>query len=139
MDMSLWRAIFVKSLIANIAAHGKTLIKDMPETLFFVQVRKKKRSLHEATPRKGIKEPNRSAKRNAKNTKNVGVFYLYDKVQFGDKVGWITGFTGTSGAYINDKDDNYITEEGKTYKQVLLSKLKVLKHNNNWISYEFCA
>lgn len=121
-----------------IAAHGKARIKNVPETLFFVQVRKKKRSLHEATPRKGRKEPNREAKRNAKNTKNVGRFCLYDKVRFGDKTGWISGFTGALGAYIKDKNGNYITEAGKTYKQVLLSKVKLLKRNNNWISYESC-
>ena len=118
-----------------IACHGKTKIKNIPETIFFIQVRKKKRSLHEATPRKGRKEPNREAKRNAKNTKEVNGFYLFDKVQYNNQIGWITGFTGTSGAYIKDKDGNYITEDGKSYKQVALSKLKVLKHNNGWISH----
>lgn len=118
-----------------IAAHGKQSIRNIPETLFFVQVRKKKRTLHEATPRKGRKEPNREAKRNEKNTKRIGKFFLYDKVQYVDKIGWISGFTSSTGAYIKDDNGNYITEENKTYKQVSLSKLHMLKHNNNWIQY----
>lgn len=122
-----------------IAAHEKEFVRDISETVFFVQVRKKKRSLHEATPRKGVKEPNRMAKRNAKNTKQVGDYHIYDKVMFNGNTGWITGFTGVSGAYIKNRDGSYITEEGKAYKQVSLSKLRFLCHNNGWITYEECA
>ena len=42
--------------------------------IMFKQFRKKKRSLHEATARKGRKEPNHTSKRNAKNTKFAKVF-----------------------------------------------------------------
>lgn len=133
------KALFLSKSHANdavtIAARGKTRVINIPDTLFFKQVHKKKRSLHEATPRKGIKEPNRTAKRNAKNTKNIGDFYLYDKVQYKNKIGWISGFSGGYAAYIKDADDNYIVEEGKSYKQILLTKLKLLSHNNGWISY----
>ena len=74
-----------------------TSVEDTDKTIYYKQVRKKKRSLHEATPRKGRKEPNRIAKRNNKNTKAVvskGKKYaLYDKVSYNRQVGWITGFT----------------------------------------------
>ena len=50
-----------------IAAHGMELIRNSTETTFYKQLRKQKRSLHEATPRKGRREPNRTAKRNRKN------------------------------------------------------------------------
>ena len=104
---------------------------------FYVkQVRKKKRSLHEATARKGRKEPNRLAKRNEKNTKQVlyknKVYHIYDKVEIDNKVGYLTGFSGSM-AYVQNLDGDYITKEGKTYKQVPLNELKVLSHNNNWI------
>ena len=54
------------------------------------QFRKKKRSLHEATARKGRKEPNIEAKRNSKNTPHSNGFYLNDKVKVFNKVGWIS-------------------------------------------------
>jgi len=54
-----------------IAMTGINDIQDIPELTVIRQVRKKKKSLHEATPRKGRKIPNRDAKRNSKNTKEV--------------------------------------------------------------------
>lgn len=104
------------------------------ETVYYKQVRKKKRSLHEATPRKGRSTPNREAKRNSKNTKAVGKFHLYDEVEYNDQVGFITGFAGEYAAYIQDFDGNYITMPGKKYKQINLSELKLIRRNNNWIS-----
>lgn len=57
------------------------------DNIYYIkQVRKKKRSLHEEIPRKGRKEPNRKAKRNSKNTKEIivkersgacGIKYIY--------------------------------------------------------------
>lgn len=112
-------------------------LEDHVPVLSVRQVRKKKRSLYEANPRKGRKEPNRTAKRNPKNTKQVTAkgtqYFLYDEVECFGKRGFITGFTGTSGAYIQDMDGNYITIPDKVYKQVPLSGLKIKKHNNNWI------
>ena len=95
------------------------------------QFRKKKRSLHEATARKGRKEPNRLAKRNSKNTKYSGGFYLNDKVKVFGKIGWISGFC-SGGCYVKDIDDNYITIPNKNYKQVGFKKLVLMCHNNNW-------
>ena len=115
-----------------IVISGIETIKENPsEWLLIRQFRKKKRSLHEATARKGRKEPNRTQKRNSKNTPSYQGYFLNDKVSVLDKVGYITGFT-SGGAYIKDKDGNYITIPNKSYKQVNISKLQLLHHNNNW-------
>lgn len=115
---------------------GNVEINDTETTIYYKQVRKKKRSLHEATPRKGRKLPNREAKRNNKNTKEVvskGKKYsLYDKVVYNEQNGWITGFTGTS-AYVQTYDGEYLIPVGKNYKQISLSQLKTIQKNNNWI------
>lgn len=116
-----------------IAISGIKAIQEIHGNTFKLkQFRKKKRSLHEATARKGRKEKNITSKRNEKNTKEVKGFFLNDKVEVFGLTGYITGFTGTSGAYIKDINDNYITIPGKTYKQVSLSNLNVIRHNNNW-------
>lgn len=102
-------------------------------TIFMIkQFRKKKRSLHEATARKGRKVKNITSKRNAKNTKHLKGFYLNDKVNLMGRVGFITGFTGASMAYLKDIAGNYITTSGKTYKQINLKDCICLSHQNNW-------
>jgi len=95
------------------------------------QFRKKKRSLHEATARKGKKEPNHNAKRNEKNTKYSNGFYLNDKVRVFSKVGFISGFCN-NGIYTKDIEGNYITKPNKNYKQVSYKDLEFIHHNNNW-------
>ena len=104
-----------------------------PDHVVYVQqVRKKKRSLHEANPRKWSKTKNRFAVRNSKNTKEVNGVCLFDKVEvIGKGYGWVTGFTGTS-CYVLDKNGNYVTT-ADTYKQVAISRLKVIQHSGNWI------
>lgn len=127
------RALGLAKTHANdaIAISGaEKILKDIP-TVFIKQQRKKKRSLHEATARKGRKTPNTESKRNSKNTSRVKNFYLFDKVIYNDAIGWISGFTGVGG-YIIDFNGNYIQETGKTYKQVSLSKLELVHHTNNW-------
>jgi hypothetical protein len=115
-----------------IVISGIETIKENPnEWLLIRQFRKKKRSLHEATARKGRKEPNRTAKRNSKNTPFYKGFYLNDKVSVLDKIGYVTGFA-SSGAYIKDSENNYITLPSKSYKQVGIANLHLLCHNNNW-------
>lgn len=109
----------------------KNIKENSNEWLKIKQFRKKKRSLHEATPRKGRKEANREQKRNNKNTKYAKGCYLNDKVRVFDKVGWISGFCN-GGYYIKDIDDNYITIPNKTYKQVGYKHLEFICHNNNW-------
>src|SRR5699024_12749122 len=96
------------------------------------QFRKKKRSLHEATARKGRKNKNVTSKRSEKNTKRLKEFYLNDKVRLFGKIGYITGFTGTSGAYVKAIDGDYITIPNKNYKQVGLRQLTRVRHSNEW-------
>ena len=104
-------------------------------TIYYKQVRKKKRSLHEANPRKGRSVPNRDAKRANKNTRASKGFFLWDKVSIGGTIGWICGFSGSSSAYVVDKNGQYIPVPEKNYLLRQLSTMKALKHNNNWISY----
>jgi hypothetical protein len=115
-----------------IVISGITHISENPdEWLLIRQFRKKKRSLHEATARKGRKEPNRTQQRNSKNTPYYRGFWLNDKVSVLGQTGYVTGFT-SGGAYIKDNDDKYITLPGKSYKQVGISHMRLVSHNNNW-------
>ena len=108
---------------------------DQDKTLYIKQVRTKKRSLHEANPRKGRKEPNRTAKRNCKNVSSVGEFSIYDTGKTSEgQIGFISGFSQKS-AYIVDFDGKYINPVGITYKQHNLSSLNLYKkRTNNYIS-----
>ncbi len=121
-----------------IAIAGMTEIKnnDVPVTVI-KQVRKKKRSLHEATARKGRNMPNVKQIRNSKNTKEIIVngskYSLWDKVGINGNIGYISGFTGKS-CYIQDIDGNYIKADGKSYKQISISKVRMIGRNNNWIT-----
>jgi len=109
-----------------------TFIKENTDSIFYMkQFRKKKRSLHEATARKGRKTKNTTQKRNEKNTKERKGFYLNDKVQLFDRIGFISGFTKT-GLYVKDIDGHYMTKPGKTYKQVSFKDITFINHNNNW-------
>ena len=62
---------------------------------------------------KAAKHKNITSKRNEKNTKQLKGFYLNDKVRLYGKIGYITGFTGTSGAYVKTIDNEYITIPNK--------------------------
>lgn len=110
----------------------KQIDKVVDHSFKIKQFRKKKRSLHEATARKGRKTKNTSSKRNVKNIKQLNGFYLNDRVEIYGKLGYITGFTGTSMAYVKDIDGNYITKPNKSYKQINLKDCEFLNHNNNW-------
>lgn len=128
------------------AGTGIKIIYDRCPPLEYKQVRNKKRSLHEAIPRKGRKAPNRTASRNNKNTKSVTIrirkgkkksehtYRIWDKVQTDGKTAWIRGFTGTS-VYLVDKDGEYLCYSIK-HKQFPLAKLRPVKRNNGWISYQ---
>lgn len=116
-----------------IAITGIDYINENCQNVFKLkQFRKKKRSLHEATARKGRKVKNTTSKRNEKNTASVKGFHLNDKVDVFGKIGYITGFSGTSSAYVKDINDQYITMPGKSYKQVSISNLRLINKNNNW-------
>ena len=115
-----------------IAISGIKEIKENDDSMFIIkQFRKKKRSLHEATARKGRKNKNITAKRNAKNTKETNGFYLNDKVSLFNRIGFISGFTKGQ-CYIKDIFGDYIKQENTSYNQVGLFHLINLEHNNNW-------
>jgi len=115
-----------------IAISGIKQIKENSDSIFFInQFRKKKRSLHEATARKGIKIKNILSKRNSKNTKERNGFYLNDMVKIFDKIGFIFGFSNNE-YYVKDIFGNYITIVGSTYKQIGFKYLRMIKHNNSW-------
>lgn len=115
-----------------VAITGSQAIKEqLKQVIIFKQFRKKKRSLHEATARKGRKQKNSTSKRNKKNTKSIKDFQLNDKVQLANGFcGFITGFTELS-AYVQDIFGNYLQLSEK-YKQNSLSKLVKINSNNNW-------
>ena len=58
--------------------------------------------------------------------------YPHDEVACFGKRGWISGFTGTSSAYIIDGDGQYIQMPNKNYKQVTLNNVTRICHNNIW-------
>ena len=104
---------------------------NVDETFKIKQFRKKKRSLYEATARKTRKTPNKTQKRNSKNTKYQNGFYLNDKVRLFGEVGFISGFT-SGGCYVKDIENSYITIPDKAYKQVSFKHLEFINHNNSW-------
>lgn len=115
---------------------GDLTIQDVPTTVYYKQVRIKRRDLHEAKPRKGRSEPNRSATRNRKNTVSSHGYCRNDSVMYNGQKCWIQSFTGTSGARLHDETGNYVVQEGKTYTSVNLSDLTYVHHNNGWRVYE---
>ncbi|WP_416828966.1 RNA-guided endonuclease IscB [Ectobacillus polymachus] len=104
---------------------------DQSGEFFIKQFRKKKRSLHEATARRGRKTKNTSAKRNNKNTPHVDKIYLGDKVKVFGQVGFVTGFTGKM-VYVQDIHGHYVQNPDKSYKQVKISDIERIHHTNNW-------
>ena len=138
------------AVMAAVAGLGIMSIQNTGHTDYYIQRRKRKRSLHEATPRKGRKEPNRLAVRNGKNVRECTVrtrhkdpvtgkktvvmrmFHLLDKVKVYGRYGWISGFTGTS-AYVIDRNGEYIIPDGQNYRQISLSRIKQLENSNGWI------
>lgn len=125
------------AVAVSLMGMGISSVRDLDKTCYFKQVRRKKRSLHEANPRKGRSEPNRTAKRNNKNVKSAGGFSLYDTVCFGNTRGYITGFSNGSSAYVVNFKGEYVFPTGQKYPKVQLSKLKtVSKRTNNYILAE---
>ncbi|CAM4313856.1 RNA-guided endonuclease IscB [Vreelandella rituensis] len=95
----------------------------------------RKRSLHEATPHRGRKQPNREQKRNGKNVVSLKGFNRLDTVRFQGQVSYLSGFNGTSMAFIRGEDGHYIATPGKRYKQVPLSKIQRLHHNQTHVRF----
>ncbi|MBF0121498.1 MAG: HNH endonuclease [Desulfobacterales bacterium] len=97
-------------------------------------VSSRKRSLHEATARKGRKEPNQTQKRNNKNVFRVNGFRRWDSIIYKNQFGFISGFTGKSECYLVDIEGTYIKNPSKQYKQVSLKEVALIHHNQGFIS-----
>ncbi|KZL92800.1 RNA-guided endonuclease IscB [Clostridium magnum] len=117
---------------------GNSTVKRLDNWYLIKQVRKKKRSLHEAIARKGRKEPNITSKRNSKNTKEIiskgKKWCLFDKVKIGSNTGFVSGFTGNM-VYVQDIEGNYLQVSPK-YKQISTDNVSLISRNNNWIYKE---
>jgi len=125
----------------SIAMHQEE-VEDNINPLYIKQVRKKKRSLHEAIPRAGRGDKvNDTQKRSPKNTKEViknnKKWSLWDKVYIPElgTTGFINGFTG-KWVYVQDIDGNYLKLPNKSYKQLNPNNIKLITRNNNWIRKE---
>ena len=116
-----------------IVTDGDLTIQDNAGEMFYVQYRKKKRSLHEANPRKGRKQPNRTAKRNAKNTKRVKNVCLLDRVTYNRQEGVVTSFTGTA-CRIHDRNGKPILRD-EDHDTISVSQVTVRHRNNNWVAW----
>ena len=106
----------------------------MPNVFHIRQFRSKKRSLHEATSRKGRKKPNHSQWREPKNVRERNGWFVGEEVRVGKIRGWISGFTGscayvvgTAGKYIE-----HISKNGKAYKSIPTSSFSHVRFCNNW-------
>ena len=124
-----------------IAMHNKE-VEDEINPIYIKQVRKKKRSLHEAIPRKGRGDKvNTKQIRRPKNTKEVykdgKKWSLWDKVYISKlgTTGFISGFTN-DWVYVQDIKGNYLKLPNKSYKQINPKNIKLLNRNNNWIRKE---
>ena len=120
----------------------KDKVEDNVNPLYIKQVRKKKRSLHDAIPRAGRGDKvNTTQKRSSKNTKEViknnKKWSLWDKVYISElnTTGFISGFTG-KWIYIQDIDGNYLKLPKKSYKQINPDNVRLVTRNNNWIRKE---
>lgn len=109
----------------------KQIKKNKPKIFLINQFRKKKRSLHEATARKGIKHKNILSERRSKNTKFSNGFYLNDKIIGFNKIGFISGFTGPY-CYIKNIFNKNIVQSNKIYRHTNVKYLRFICHNNNW-------
>ncbi|MBF0259120.1 MAG: HNH endonuclease [Desulfamplus sp.] len=97
-------------------------------------VQSRKRSLHEATARRGRKTPNQTQQRNNKNVFTLKGFNRWDTVQYKGNVGFVSGFTGGSSCRIVDIEGNYIKNPKKKYTQVSLRDVSRIHGNKTIIS-----
>lgn len=117
-----------------IAICGINQIKlNIDDYFYYRQFRKKKRSLHEATPRKGLSKKNTSSFRNTKNVKFRNGYHLNDKVKFEDQIGWISGFSSKE-CFLRDINGEIIkTKRRKNNINVNMKEIVLVTHNNGWI------
>jgi hypothetical protein len=107
----------------------------VPEFIKTLHLASRRRSLHEAKPRKGRKTPNREAKRNEKNTPFKKGFYRHDTVMAFGRIGYLASFTGASACRILDLNGKYIKKPGKSYENVNLSETRRLYKNQGMVSF----
>lgn len=120
-----------------IAISGIKQIRNNSDDYFYYkQFRKKKRSLHEQRPRKGLKQKNIELKRNCKNVKERNGFQLSEKVKFNGEVGWVYGFAcGENGRYcvVRNIDGEIIRDpEHQSATYISMAKLEHMSYNNGW-------
>lgn len=123
-----------------IVISGVNQVRYNPTSSFYIrQFRKKKRSLHEQIPRKGLKIPNTTAKRNCKNVQERGGFRMNDLVRCGELVGWVYGFACGEkyGACVVRNANKEIVKEPSHMKATAIGikKLELMCHNNGWQYY----
>lgn len=94
----------------------------------------RKRSLHEATARKGRKHPNLNQKRNQKNTFRLKGYQRWDCVKVYGKIGFISGFTGSNGCRVVDMTGSYLKRPGKSYSNINLSEVRKLYSSQGRVS-----
>jgi hypothetical protein len=110
------------------------IMSGMKDRFYIKQVRKKKRSLHEAKPRKGRKTKNITQKRNIKNVKSVKGVHLNDMIKYNGELGYVSGFSGSSSVYVKRLVGmGYITSPTTKGISTPISKISVTCHNNNWL------
>ena len=113
----------------------KEIIRDC-DRFYYKQFRKKKRSLHESVPRKGLKHKNVSGTRNNKNVKYRNGRYLNDEVKYSGDRGWVYGYSG------GEKSKEFLVrnlagellkmKSRKNSLSVNGSVIKHIRHNNGW-------
>lgn len=135
---------YITSRLRNKAGVEKSHVNDavvmaygVPEPVYIktVSLASRKRSLHEANPRKGRKKPNTSAKRNNKNVISLKGFNRHDSVKVFGQYGYLTGFAGTSACRVVDVNGDYIKKPGKSYNNVNLSEVKRLHGNQGMVKF----
>lgn len=120
-----------------IAVSGISRITKNPdEHFYYKQFRKKKRSLHESIPRKGLKNKNTKATRYNKNVKFRNGYYLNDEVIFNGRHGWVYGYSGGEKSrefLVRDIDGELIKMENRKNSLSLNGgAISLLRHNNCW-------
>lgn len=129
------KANIEKSHVNDAVMIANPTSKPNPEYIQTKCVEFRKRSLHEATARKGRKEPNRTQKRNEKNRFRLKGFQRLDTVKAFGHEGYISGFTGSYSCRILNKEGDYIRKPRKSYTNVNLSEVTLLHHNQGRISW----
>ncbi len=124
-----------------IAISGIEQIKENhPEHFYYKQFRKKKRSLHESIPRKGLTKKNTTATRHNKNVKYRNGYFMNDEVVYAGKRGWIYGYSGGEKSkefLVRDIYGELIKMENRKNSLTLNgSCITLARHNNNW---QYCT